>query len=117
MTVNERIIQLNTEFQKLYYDNNFGFFKIIVPEKLLEIKVFIFSVIDDQHPLSNKIQELAEKIDYEMTEIKTLEKEEKPSFRLKDHYINTAKRNISELLWRFYYIIWNYDEKILNQAL
>jgi len=117
MTVYDRIIQLNAEFQKLYYDNNLGFFKIIVPEKLLEIKVFIFSVINDQHPLSKNIQEISEWIDKEMRELKEVEKAANPSFRLKDHFLNTAKRNVSELSWKFLNVLSNYDKKILNQVL
>lgn len=115
MTVKEKIFSINADFQKLYYDTSIDFFNSIIPIKLIIIREFINSVINEQHPLRSSVLKHIESIDYELKEMKEIAQNIKANFATKDNYVNSAKRNISQVLWRFHDDIWRFDANILSQ--
>ena len=117
MTIKEKIFLLNADFQKSYYDNNLGFFNSLMPEKLITIKEFMYSVINEQHPLRHSIEKHVELIDYELNEFRSISKKPYVDYAIKDNYLNAAKQNISQSLWRFHDDIWSFESKILEQVL
>lgn len=117
MTLKEKIFTINADFQKSYYDIDSGFFNLTIPEKLKTIKEFMYSVIDEQHSLRNSIKKHIELIDYEIKEFKDVANKPNADFATKDNYINAAKKNISQALWRFHDDIWRFDGRILEQIL
>jgi len=117
MTVKEKIASLNAAFQKAYYDKDFGFFNYTIPSMLNEIKSFISEIITDNHPLRLKIDEHIKIIDYELKEMDDISKRVTEHNATKDNYLNSAKRNISQALWRFHDDIWRFDSKILEQVI
>lgn len=117
MTVKEKIFHLNSDFQKSYYDEDAGFFNWTMPEKLKTIKEFMHSVINEQHPLRNTIQKHIELLDYELKQFDIIANKVNSDYATKDNYINAAKQNISQSLWRFHDDIWRFDGRILEQVL
>ena len=117
MTVKEKILNLNTDFQKSYYDIDLGFFNRTMPEKLTTIKDFMLTVINDQHPLSHTIEKHVDIIDYEIKEFKDIANKATTDYATKDNYLNAAKQNISQALWRFHDDISRSDSRMLEQIL
>jgi hypothetical protein len=105
------------DFQKSYYDIDLGFFNRTIPEKLETIKSFMYSIIQEQHPLRNSIKKNIEWIDYELKEFKDISNKPNADYAIKDNYINSAKRNISQALWRFHDDILRFDSRMLEQPL
>ena len=56
-SVHETIIKLNSNFQKLHFENNLKFFSDILPDKISEIKTFIIRV-HEKFPLPYGVDDL-----------------------------------------------------------
>ncbi len=117
MTIKEKIFLLNADFQKSYYDSDLGFFNRLMPEKLIAIKEFMYSIISEQHPLRRSIEKHVELIDYELKEFKNISQKPNADNAIKDNYLNAAKQNISQSLWRFHDDILRFESRMLEQVL
>lgn len=120
MTVEEKIRQLNSEFQKLYWDDRHDFFSYLIPEKLGIIREFITSVVQVGNELYNNIETDSLLIlDNQISDSISGNKDHLDRFKenLKDSYLHNIKKNTSELLWRFRYALWNFKESMLHQVI
>ena len=115
MTIKQKIFNINADFQKSYYDTDFGFFNRTIPHKLNAIKTFIYSIIDEQHPLRYSIEKHLELINYELEQFKVISNKPNADCATIDNYINAAKQNISQALWRFHDDICRIDGRILER--
>jgi len=117
MTIREKIFELNRQFQISYYDIRIDFFSYVAPSMFNEMKDFINSIIPKGHPLEFAKEKHIELIDHELKEMNAISEKINANYATKDNYLNAAKQNISQALWRVHDDIWRFDERILQQTI
>ncbi|CAN5655548.1 hypothetical protein BH11BAC5_BH11BAC5_34000 [soil metagenome] len=101
-SVQQTIIKLNNNFQKLHFENNLIFFSEILPEKIFEIKNF-FILVHEKFPLPYGIEDLIRKTNLEQECINEQFIGNDLSYWQKDGHLNTCKIKIAECLYKFYH--------------
>jgi len=117
MTVKERIIELNTKFQKSYYDMDAGFFTYLLPQMLNDMKALIDGFIEKHPNLENTFKDSLTILGQQYEDLHSLLEMPAPSYAVKDNYLNAMKKNISQALWRFHDNIFRFDSRLLQEVL
>ena len=117
MTVKDKIFKLNKQFQISYYDTRHDFFSYVAPDMINQIKTFLTTTINEQHPLRNRVSNHIELLDEQLEDLKEISENKSANEWVKDKFLNGVKRNVTEVLWGFRHQIWNFDENILNQVI
>lgn len=117
MTVSDKIFELNKQFQKSYYDTDAGFFSYTVTEMIEEIKTFLTTIIDEQHPLRYSVNKHLEVLDQQISDMKNLADNRDANNWVKDKWLNGCKINVSNVCWGFRHECLNFNENILNQVI
>jgi hypothetical protein len=117
MTVAERIIELNTQFQKSYYDTDAGFFKYIVPKMLDDIKAFAVKLIEKHQNLESILKDGMYQLERQYEDLAELSGIPNPSPLAKDKYLNSMKKGVSDILWEFQHRISLANARVLQDVL
>lgn len=117
MTVKDKIFELNKQFQISYYDTRADFFSYVAPDMINQIKAFLKTTINEQHPLRNSLSKHIKLLDEQIEDLKALSENTSANEWVKDKWLNGFKRNVTEVLWGFRHECWNFDENILNQVI
>ena len=99
-SVHETIIKLNSNFQKLHFENNLKFFSDILPDKISEIKTFIIRV-HEKFPLPYGVYDLIWKTNTEQECINELIIGKDLNYLQKDYLLSTCKSKIENCLFQF----------------
>jgi hypothetical protein len=117
MTVKQTIVDLNTKFQKSYYDEDLGFFESLIPQMVEEIESFIDSFSERHTQLKyslEKVKNILKEITNDRNRLLDLPAPTPPT---KDCYLNTMKRNASSALWEMHDIIFHSNPRLLQDVL
>lgn len=117
MTVKEKIKELNSDFQKCYWDKRHDFFSYMAPEMIEAIKTFMISIVPEGHELSYTINPIIGILNDQAAYSKEGNKDTLQYFKTKDHHLNFIKGNVSEACWRFNHALWNFNERMLNEVI
>jgi hypothetical protein len=113
MKVKERIRELNTEFQKSYYDTDAGYFTQVVPQMLEEMEAFMTMTIANRS-LGTTMDECFHILNNVKEDMQRIAEHPNPSYATKDNWLNGAKQNVSQALWRFHDHLYGYDARMLE---
>jgi len=114
MTVKEKIKELNTTFQKSYYDQSLSYFSHDAPAMIEEMLVLI-NTIADKYEMQLTLKDTIKLLQDQINDLKsvTIEKTDDA----KDAWLIPVKKNVSGALWRFHRKLWNFRESILNEEI
>jgi hypothetical protein len=115
MTIREKIITLNRNFQKSHYADDLNYFGSVGQEYMLDILRLVDQTIPVDHSLRLRINPALTLISDEVEQFEKIANKKEANERVKDNYLIKAKQNVSLACWDIIHAIWNYDERILNQ--
>ena len=118
MTVQQKIFELNTKFQKSYHADDWQFFSFTMRDILDEMELFVNSIIGSDHKFRQDI-ELKTLIPIELERQSAFKCAAlvNPNCQVKDNYLNSAKKNISEALNHLYRQLASMDAPMLQKVL
>jgi hypothetical protein len=115
VTIEQKVSQLNDEFQKAYYDTDLGCFRFVIPQMLTEMKTVIVQ-FNERHPvLRDNFTDSLRILPFQEEDIQHFLEIPNPSDAVKDNYLIAMKRNVSQALWRFHDNVYRHDARLLHE--
>lgn len=114
MTVKEKIRQLNTGFQKSYYDQSISYFSHDAPAMIQEMLALI-NTIADKYELQLTLKDQIKLLQDQINDLKSITIEKTDD--VKDAWLIPVKKNVSGALWSFHRKLWNFRESILSEEI
>lgn len=116
MTVKDKTLELNKQFQVSYFDTDLGFFSYTAPDMINQIKIFLTSVINEQHPLRHSVSKQIELLDKQLEDLKAVANNSSANHWVKDKWLIGFKQNVVHACNSFIQDCWSYDANILTQV-
>ena len=115
MTVKDKTLDLNKQFQISYFDTDFGFFSNTAPDMINQIKILLISIINEHHQLNHSVSKNIILLDQQLKDLKGFISNPTANHWQKDKWLIGLKQNVNFACNNFLNECRNYDDNILNQ--